>query len=136
MAVEWWKTTLARLWSAYSGVTVLGEDNLALRPKESRPWAYGTPWIGESRAFSPTGAPIHAIFFLHHTHENALQPLPLERAVEGLLAHSFLPTYVPQAASQELDFCLNLLREVPAYTFGFRPDDSAVRFIRERQGRG
>lgn len=130
------KTTLARLWSAQPGGMVLGEDNLALRPKGLRFWAYGTPWIGESRSFSPTGTPIHAIFFLHHAPENALQALPLERAVERLLAHSFLPTYDPQAASRGLDFCLSLLGEVPAHSFGFRPDDSAVQFIRESQGRG
>ncbi len=130
------KSTLARLWLAQPGVKVLGEDNLALRSKGSRFWAYGTPWIGESRSFSPTGTPIHAIFFLYHAPGNALHPLPLERAVERLLAHSFLPTYDPEAASRGLDFCLSLLGEVPAYTFGFLPDDSAVRFIREKQEGG
>lgn len=129
------KTTLARLWLADPNATVLGEESLALRRKGSQFWMYGTPWIGESGAFSPAGAPLRGIYFISHASDHFLQPLPMERAVERLLAHSFLPTYDPAVASRGLDFCLDLVQEVPAYLFGFRPDASAVQFMGERGGR-
>lgn len=124
------KTTLARLWSKVDGVTVLGEECLALRQKESGFWVYGTPWIGESQLFSPGGAPLAGIYFVHHAPENRLESIPVERTPEKLLARSFLPFYDSTIAHQGLEVLTNLVREAPVYDLGFIPDGSALQLIR------
>jgi hypothetical protein len=124
------KTTLARLWSQWDDATVLGEECLAVRSRGSELWLYGTPWIGETRSCSAQGAPLAGIYFLHHARENRTSPRPVTEAVQGLLSRSFVPTFDPLATHQLLDFCLRLSQSVPAYDFGFRPDASAVEFIR------
>lgn len=52
------KTTLARLWAEQGDATVLGEECLILRKKDSRFWVYGTPWTGEAELCSAIGVPI------------------------------------------------------------------------------
>jgi hypothetical protein len=131
------KTTMARLWSDRDDVTVLGEECMALRFRGSEPWAYGTPWIGETRSCSAQGAPLAGIFFLHHARENQMNRRPVGKVVEGLLNRSFVPAFDPIATHQVLDFCVQAAQSVPAYDFGFRPDASAVEFIQmaEQGGR-
>jgi len=124
------KTTLARLWSMIDGVTVLGEECVALRKRDSHFWAYGTPWIGESRSFSPLSAPLAGIYFIDHARENRLEQVPAERAVEKLLARSFLVFYDLAAAGQGLEVSLNLVTETPVYDLGFVPDLNVVELIR------
>jgi hypothetical protein len=124
------KTTLAQLWASIDGATILGEECLALRKRDSRFWAYGTPWIGESQLLSPHSAPLAGIYFIHHAQRNRLERAPVERAVERLLARSFLRLYDVVAARQGLETCLNVVGATPVYELGFVPDASAVELIR------
>lgn len=127
------KTTLARLWSQFDNAVVLGEECLALRTRDSRFWVFGTPWIGESQACSPLGAPVAGIYLIRHAQRNSLEPLAAERAAEKLLSRSFLASYDAEAAYRGLDFCLDLVGKVPVYDYGFVPDESAVRFLWTRE---
>jgi hypothetical protein len=129
------KSTMAGLWAEYDDVTVLGEECLILRRKGTDFWVYGTPWIGESWRCSPLGAPIAGIYFIRHARRNVVTPLPAERAMEQLLSRSYLTSYEPSSANKGLDLGLDLSTRVPVYDFGFLPDKSAVRLIREGRGR-
>ncbi|HSR30027.1 MAG TPA: hypothetical protein VLY63_05630 [Anaerolineae bacterium] len=123
------KTTLARLWSRFGDATVLGDECLILRRKGEQFWVYGTPWVGEAGLCSPVGAPTEGIFFIRHDLGNLLTPIAPERAVERLLAQSFLAPYDASAVGFGLDFCLGFVADVPAFDFGFVPEASAVRLI-------
>ena len=123
------KTTLARLWAEFSDATVLGDECLILRRKEDRFWMYGTPWVGEAGLCSPVAVPTERIFFIHHGQENLLTPISPERAAERLLAQSVLTPYDAFAVEFVLDFCLGLGARVPAFEYGFVPEESAVRLI-------
>lgn len=59
------KSTIAKLWFENQG-TVLNDDRIIVREKDSEFWMYGTPWHGDYPEVSPQGLPIHKIFFLHH----------------------------------------------------------------------
>lgn len=128
------KTTLSSLWAQASEATILGDECLILRKKEGRFWVYGTPWIGEAGLFSPLGAPVEGVFFIRHSQQNSLDPITLNRAAEQLLSQSILTPYDPIAVQSGLDLCLEFISRVPAYDFGFVPDESAVRMIQRVTG--
>jgi hypothetical protein len=123
------KTTLARLWSEFSGATILGDECLIVRRKQNRFWVYGTPWVGEAGLFSPLGVPVERVFFVDHDQQNLVSPISAEQAVKKLLAQSILTPYDAFAVESGLDFGLSFVSLVPAYEFGFVPDRSAVRFL-------
>lgn len=123
------KTTLARLWTEYSEATILGDECLILRKRDNRFWVYGTPWVGEAEAFSPLGVPVERIFFIYHAPQNMLATTSPARAVEQLLAQSILTPHDSYAVEYGLDFCLDLVTEIPIQDYGFVPDQSAVELI-------
>ncbi len=128
------KTTLARLWADAGEAIILGDECLILRRKGGEFWVHGTPWVGESNLFSPLGAPVESIFFIRHAVHNSFSPIPTARTAENLLAQSILTPYDPIAVHHGLDFSLGLAREVPAYEFGFVPDETAVRMVQRLTG--
>jgi hypothetical protein len=130
------KTTMARLWAGFEDVVVLGEECLVLSETGANFRVSGTPWAGEAGYTSPLGAPLAGIYFIHHAKRNTVLPLTIDKALEALLARSFLTTYEVETAQGSLDFCLELVRKVPAYSFGFLPDTGAVELIRQRMSRG
>ena len=123
------KTTLARLWANSTDATILGDECLILRKRDGRFWIYGTPWVGEAGLFSPSGAPVEKVFFIHHAHQNSLAELPPEQTAEQLLAQSILTPHDAFAIQYGLDLCLDFVAEIPAYQFGFVPEQSAVQFV-------
>jgi hypothetical protein len=123
------KTTLARLWDAFSGATILGDECLILRRKGKRFWMYGTPWVGEAGLFSPLGVPVERIFFIDHGQRNLVSPISANKAVEKLLAQSILTPYDGFAVEFGLDFCLDFVSRVPASELGFVPDRSAIQLL-------
>jgi hypothetical protein len=130
------KTTLCRLWAEFSGATILGDECLIVREHEGQFWIYGTPWVGEAGLFSPQGAPVDGLYFIHHADSNCVIPMPLAVAAEQLLAQSILTPYDVAAVEFGLDFSLKLVSEIPAHRFGFVPDESAVRFIKGHLSHG
>ena len=130
------KSTLARLWVASGEATVLSEETLILRRRGSAYWVYGTPWIGEVGHCSPEGAPLAGVYFIHHAGENLANRLRAGRALEKLLARSYLVAYEPFAARKGLDLGVDLVGAVPMYDFGFLPDQSAVQVILAEQDHG
>ena len=128
------KSTLSRLWAKASEATILGDECLVLRKKGSQFWVYGTPWVGEAGFLSSLGAPVEGVFFIRHLAQNALDPITPNRAAEQFLSQSILTPYDPIAVQSGLDLCLDFVTQIPAYDFGFVPDESAVRLIQQVAG--
>ena len=128
------KTTLSRLWANASEATILGDECLILRKQGGHFWIHGTPWVGEAHLFSPLGAPVEGVFFIRHCQYNSLEPIPPNRAAELLLSQSILTPYDPIAVGSGLDLCLDFVSQIPAYDFGFVPDQSAVALIQRVAG--
>jgi hypothetical protein len=123
------KTTLSRLWAEASEATILGDECLILRKQGGQFWVYGTPWTGEASLFSPLRAQVEGVFFIRHSQQNSLEPIPPNRAAELLLSQSILTPYDSFAVQSGLDLCLDFVSQIPAYDFGFVPDESAVGVI-------
>jgi len=122
------KTTVARLWKDHA--TVLNDDRTVLRWREGRFWIYGTPWHGECGDVSPHRVPVERIFFLRHAEANEVQRCEDVTAASMLLARCFPPLWDVEGMRFTLDFCAQLVDEVPCYELGFVPDGSMVDFVR------
>jgi len=122
------KTTMARFWKDQA--VVLNDDRIVLRQREGRFWMYGTPWHGDYTGVSPQGVPVERIFFLQHAGANAAQRVEGAVAASMLLSRSFLPLWDAEGIRFTLEFCTQLVADVPCYELGFVPDDSVVDFVR------
>ena len=123
------KSTLARLWLAHRGGTLLNDDQTVVRRMGGEFVVYGTPWGGEVGQVSPRGAPLRAIFFLHHAPRNAVTPARPADAASRLLVQSFPSFYDPAGMAFSLKFLGDLVKEVPCYDLDFVPDAGAVELI-------
>jgi hypothetical protein len=122
------KTTMARLWK--DRAIILNDDRIVLRRHEGRFWMYGTPWHGEYTGVSSRGVPLEKVFFLSHAETNYAVRKEDVDAASILLTRCFLPLWAEEGMRFTLDFCAQLVSEVPCYTLGFVPDEGVVDFTR------
>lgn len=123
------KTTTARLWQNREGIEILSDDRIIVRKREGRLWIYGTPWHGEARLASPSGAPLTRLYFLKHGQENELAEQRPAETVGRLLAASFVPFYDAAAMEFTLDFLNQLAADIPCRELRFVPDATAVEYV-------
>jgi len=124
------KSTWAELMKVIPDWTVLGEDKIILRITDGQIRIFGTPWNPRRGFRRNASAPLKGIFFLEHSPGNYLRRLRKAEVIAGLLRQAFLP--FPAAA--DLDGAVALLedvvRRIPAFNFGFRPDNGALDYFR------
>jgi len=123
------KTTMARLWREEA--RILNDDRIVLRQRDGRFWMYGTPWHGDYSGVSPQGVPLEKIFFLRHADANSIHRLGGDAATASmLLTRSFPPLWDAAGMLFTLDFCSQLVGNVPCYELGFSIGESVAEFIR------
>ena len=122
------KTTMARLWRN-CGI-ILNDDRIILRHRDGRFWMYGTPFHGEYSRVSSQGVPLDKIFFLSHAETNEINLRKGATASSMLLARSFLPLWDSVGISYTLEFCGQLVTDIPCYELGFVPNHNIVDFVR------
>jgi len=123
------KSTLAANLATGQGVTILGEDQVALRYRNGSFWIYGTPWHLNVSKCSPVGVPLQKIFFLDRDSDEVIRPIPSQDGFKLLMKTAFIPFYRPT----QVDFIMaNLERlcfTVPAYTLAFHLGDDILEHI-------
>lgn len=135
------KTTTARLWEEAglgltgpegpsSGVELVSDDRVILRPHDGIWWMYGTPWHGDAEICSPSRAPLHRIFALHQAAENALTPLSPAHGAARILACAFPPFHDLAGMQAVIDIAAAVASAVPVARYSFVNDTSAVEYIR------
>lgn len=124
------KTTTARLWDGILGTRILSDDRIILRKTDGRFWMHGTPWHGEAMYAENEKAPLAAVFILGRGETNTAVPLPAEDAIALLLARSFVPFHSAAAIEFTMRFFEDLAASVPVFRLAFRPDASAVEYVR------
>jgi hypothetical protein len=129
------KSTLARLWAANSGVEILSDDRIIVRNHNGQFWIYGTPWHGDGQFASPRGVRLKQIYFIKHGQKNAITQLSGTSSVSQFLKASFPPFWDTGGMESAMEFLSELTATVPGQEFFFRPDKSAVDFIKA-QGAG
>lgn len=126
------KTTLAKLWQARDGVTVLSDDRMIVRKQEEGYFIYGTPWPGEGKAVSCQKAPLKKILFLSKAQRNKLNPSEKKESLHRLITQCFPAIWDREGIDFSLEFCGTLVEDIPCFSFGFVPDESAVEFIENK----
>jgi hypothetical protein len=120
------KSTHTEKWCRLFGARYLNDDKPALRLVDGVWMAYGTPWSGKHDLSSPEGAPLGGIAFLKRGEENAIRPMPANKAVPNLMVQSLWKLNKPQMETQ-LQLADHLLRTVPVWELTCRNDDDAAR---------
>lgn len=123
------KSTLAGLLSGLRGGEVLSDDRIALRDIGDTFHMYGTPWPGEGGFAVNRAARLEGLMFLTKGTENRMVGIAPSAAIFRLLPVLSIPWYDEKKVLSMMDFCENLLKQVPAYEFFFRPDPSAANFL-------
>jgi len=126
------KSTTARLWQELHGVTLLSDDRVIVRRRETGYWLCGTPWSGEMETASPRMVRLRHVFLLHHGARNRALPLSPAEVVAQMVRGAFPPFWDRAGMAFTLSFLAALVATVPCDRLEFVPDNSAVRFVRQR----
>ena len=122
------KTTMAQLWK--DRAFVLNDDRIILRLRDGCFWMFGTPFHGEYTQISPQGVPLDKIFFLSHAETNEVRRKNGVIASSMLLTRSFPPLWDAEGMRYTLDFCAQLMADIPCYELDFVPNQNIVDFVR------
>ena len=124
------KTTMARLWSAERGVTILSDDRIILKQEKDRIWMHGTPWHGEAKFAAASKAQLKRIYFIYHGRQNSLNPITGAEAASHLFSCSFPVYYSPEGLGFTIDFYGTVAKTVPCSKLGIVPTHEVIDLIR------
>jgi len=124
------KSTMAKIWSAVPGVTVLNDDRIILRKSGEQVWMQGTPWHGDFGRVSAQSIPIRKIFILKHHLSNQVQRIPAGQLARQLFIRSFPPYWDECRLERMLGVLDQICQKATGYELGFVPDSQVVDFIR------
>ena len=117
------KTTACRHSPAWT--TVLGDEQIAIRPHGSEIWAWGTPIVGElARPGLPDGGPLYAIHFIEHADENRCAPLQTHDGLRRLLRATVFYPRDRAINARAIDVCASIASRVAAFRLEARGDGS------------
>jgi hypothetical protein len=117
------KSTLSRLFACRNGVEVLSDDRIVVRKINNTFKAYGTPWPGEEGIAINKTASLVGMFFILHAGYNRIEEIKPQKALENILPVVSIPWYDKETMIKILDFCDDLISNIPAYELHFRPDN-------------
>lgn len=127
------KSTLSRLFAS-CGIPVLTDERPVIRSgvrlDAARFRVYGSPWPSSGGFVLNDSALLRKIYFIEHGVENALVPLTTREAVLRLLDVALVPWMDAAFFDPMIRTLENLICTVPHAVLQFRPDTSAVDFIR------
>ena len=123
------KSTLVAKLAEDRRVTVLGEDQVALRYLNGEYWIFGTPWHLNMDMCSPMGVPLQEIFFLDRKAANILAPLQPQEGFTRLMQTAFIPYYRPPQVSKIMDNLERLSLEIPFSLLAYRLGDDIIKTV-------
>lgn len=115
------KSTLSRQLLTRQGLEMLSDDRMVVRKIEGAFYTFGTPWPGDAGIAVNKRAPLHGIFFIHHSPDNSIKELSPRQAFERLMPVTSIPWYDKDVFPSILDFCEDLVNHVPAFELHCRP---------------
>ncbi len=125
------KSTLSKQFITDKGATILCDDRIIIRRISNEYRAYGTPWKSDGGTATNTNAPLAGIFFLKQGPQNSIRKIQKTVAVKRLMSIISIPWYDPRSISDLLDFCDNLLNDIPVYELTFLPSSEVVDVFKE-----
>jgi len=125
------KSTLSRLLEGEQDMALLSDDRIAVRRIGEGFMAYGTPWPGDQGAALNQKAALGGMCFLRHADTDKIVPLTPSQALERLFPVASIPWYDKDVLPAVLQFCDDLISNVPAYELHFRPGAPVVALVRD-----
>lgn len=125
------KSTLTRLLSENEEWQGLSDDRMLIRKMERSIRCYGTPWPGEEGIACNLDASLSGMFFLCHGSDNSVKELTPPEALKRLLPVVSIPWYDQDTCVCILQFCDDLISQVPIYELCFKPTVEIVDFFEE-----
>lgn len=116
------KSTISKLLAWLNEYRFLSDDRIIVRKINRTFTAFGTPWPGEAGIAVNKSTPLSGIFFISQASYNRLEEIKPQKALERLLPVVSIPWYDKEVMIQILDFCEDLVSNVPVYELYFKPD--------------
>jgi len=132
------KSTHTRLWQQLFGeaAQVFNDDKPALRRREGRWYAYGTPWCGKDGINQNKKVPLAGICFLKQADHNSIRRLSPQEAIQKILSQTFHKIKNVERLDKMLVLLDQLVREIPIYELENRPETDAAKLSYETMRRG
>jgi hypothetical protein len=125
------KSTLMRQFAGIKDVELLTDDRAVVRKINDSFKAYGTPWPGEEDIALNKSVPLSDIFFISHSPSNTIHELSPQKALKRLLPVTSIPWYHPEIMHKVLDFCEDLILNIPAHELRFKPTVEVVDVLKD-----
>ncbi|HYI12176.1 MAG TPA: hypothetical protein VEK57_24190 [Thermoanaerobaculia bacterium] len=122
------KSTTARLWGD-AAAGIVSDDRVIVCEQDGAMWMYGTPWHGEAELAMASGVPLHGVYLLVQSEQNALLPLSHAHAVARLFGCTFPLFYDAAAVDFTVSFLARLAASVRVRELFFRRDPSVVDLV-------
>jgi hypothetical protein len=120
------KSTMAGLWKN-SGASIINDDRLWLQRIDGKWYMFNTPMVWY--ASKPKMAMVNEIFLIRQSPNNELKKIDGIPAAMKVMSNCIQHFYDKQMTSEHLDLILDITRQVPVYTLGFKPDTSVVEML-------
>lgn len=122
------KSTISGLW-VKSGATMINDDRVIIRREKEVYYVYNTPMY---YADVPKRTRLDAVYLISHSPVNKIKQRTGALAVTGIMAFSIQNNYDARFVQHHLAFFSEMCQSVPVYDLGFVPDESVVRFVKEK----
>lgn len=126
------KSTHTGLWQQYFGkekVSVINDDNPAIRLKGDVFYAYGTPFCGSTGINENKKVPLKAIVFLEQATSNTIKRISNKEASILLFNHTLREKCSEKRIRKILELYDVLLKNIPIYKIKCLPDQEAVKMV-------
>lgn len=115
------KSTLSKQFVLRNNSEVLSDDRMIIRKMNNIFKTFGTPWPGEGGIAINKHVALSGIFFISHAGYNRIEKIKPQEALEKLLPVVSIPWYDENIMTKILDFCDDLIFNIPAYELHFKP---------------
>jgi hypothetical protein len=120
------KSTISRQLTGLDDYEVLSDDRIIVRKMDKTFKAFGTPWPGEAGIAVNKSVDLAGIFFISQASFNKIEEIKPQKALERLLPVVSIPWYDKEVMIKILDFCEDLISNVPLYELHFEPGNEII----------
>lgn len=113
------KSTIAELF-ADRGATVLSDERVIVRMRDTGFVLFGTPWVGSGQYAANASAPMTALYCIQHGQErHRIDTLKPSTVVTRMLQQAFLPHWDCAGVETTLEVLTSLTRTMPCRSLAF-----------------
>jgi len=120
------KSTISRQLAGLDYYEFLSDDRIIVRKIDKTFRAFGTPWPGEAGIALNKNVALSGIFFISQASFNKIEEIKPQKALERLLPVVSITWYDKEVMVKILDFCEDLISNVPLYELHFKPGNEII----------